>query len=441
MGRAELAALKQSRSDSAASLMRFCESAIDPTQFELFVGALFAALGYTGEHNGKTHDGGIDLLVRHCRRGKGVVQVKQYRSSKVTEPQIRDLYGALCAKQEVEYGVMVVLSDCTKEARTWPEREGVDNLEIWTHRELTALLELHAVAVLVEFVKLLEHRHEADARQLAHGILVTPKHTRQHHAKPFSQRNSHASNNLPPNTHRSSSTSIPASPAAKSSAAKRRDPPSSTLSSAKKRTGKGKGKAKGAQLKSLRQNWSQCKFSGSGQTQTQAQQEEGLEKDKLVSPLLDKRDVVNTPNVTASARSRLKPRLSPVSTDNSSSLLIDESQSDDENHGAEYGHRSRSPYAQQEASEGGINTDMMWSMTNLNKKRRKRRPWLQSDDQLVMGGIAQFGQGWQETLDQWDRIFEQSHSRFSQPWTLNDVRKHYACVLKPKLMTGSNQLQ
>merc|ERR1719295_309147 len=158
--KAELAALEQSRSDSAASLMRFCETAIDPTQFELFVGALFAALGYTVEHNGKTHDGGIDLIVRHCRKGKGVVQVKQYRNSKVTEPQIRDLYGALCAKQEVSYGVMVVLSDCTKEAKTWPDREGVTNLEIWTHRELTQLLEQHSVAVLIEFVKLLTAKHE-----------------------------------------------------------------------------------------------------------------------------------------------------------------------------------------------------------------------------------------------------------------------------------------
>lgn len=106
-------------------MMKFCETQIDPTQFELFVGALFTALGYSIEHNGKTHDGGIDLIVRHYQRGKGVVQVKQYRNSKVTEPQIRDLYGALCAKQEVEYGVMVVLSDCTKEAKTWPNREGL----------------------------------------------------------------------------------------------------------------------------------------------------------------------------------------------------------------------------------------------------------------------------------------------------------------------------
>ena len=443
-------------------MMKFCDSEIDPTQFELFVGALFVALGYSIEHNGKTHDGGIDLIVRHYERGKGVVQVKQYRSSKVTEPQIRDLYGALCAKQEVEYGIMVVLSDCTKEAKTWPDREGVTNLAIWTHKELVAMLQQKGNETLIEFIRILLQRHDRELRQSANGLFVTPKHHRQQNAKPFYKK-THSNHGhaafAAVNANHGLSRSIPSSAgcAAKS---RRRGPPSSTLSSAKKRGVRSKHDRGGQAMAAMAQNWAKCKFTvndrghdleeGNGERLSE-------QKDAADSPLAEHSDAPKGPRSVspmaqhvvfgADSRSGFDGEISPKSTRSNSadsSLLIDESQSDEEpettsgafSNGGTAGSMSMGNGNRSDA----LNTNLMWSISNVNRQRRKRRPWLPADDSLIMAGIAQFGSNWMESADQWEVIFSRNSGQFSQDWTLKDIRKHYHRALKPKLMSSTNQI-
>eukprot|EP01084_Bolivina_argentea_P069603 126615_1 len=226
---------KKQREELALNIMHFCDTSIDPTEFEHFIGALFTCLGYKVEHVGKTHDGGIDLIVRHFKNGKGVVQVKQYRrNSKVTEPQIRDLFGAMSAKQEVEYGIMVVLSDCTKEAKTWPQRENVTNLKIWTNKELVSLLEEKGVNTLLEFIKVLKEKHKNDIKRITNdGVninFITPKHNPYKNSKQLKTY---------------SNTSV------RQRSSKNKQLASSALSSAKKQT----------QQDNMVKSWSNFKFS------------------------------------------------------------------------------------------------------------------------------------------------------------------------------------
>lgn len=477
----------------ANRMMKFCESQIDPTQFEYFVCALFTALGYSVEHNGKTHDGGIDIFVRHYQRGKGVVQVKQYRNSKVTEPQIRDLYGALCAKQEVEYGIMVVLSDCTKEAKTWPDREGVTNLAIWTHKELVSMLQQKGNEILLEFIGILNQNHDRDLKHAQSGMFVTPKHQRQKQANPFykkpqsvhgihSQHGLHfganSNSNSNGNYNGMNSHSIPSSIGCTKPIGRRRETPSSTLSSAKKRGVKAKNDRNNQVIATMAKQWAQCKFTVN--EEPEADREGGAapneEKDGL-SPLRDNRDVENRHDPPSpdkqlifggDSRSGFDGEISPNSTHSNSadsSLLIDESQSDDENHSAMTIKHKTPGFAafadiSQSALNGSIsngivssssmsmsnqndavsiNTNLMWSISNVNKARRKRRPWLPVDDQLILNGIASMD-NWMETTEQWDVIYSRNKAQFSQNWTLKDVRKHYHRALKPKLMSHQNQV-
>jgi len=492
----EIEGLHQEKSEMARRIMKFCESAISPTQFELFVGALFCALGYSIEHNGKTHDGGIDLIVRHYERGKGVVQVKQYRNSKVTEPQIRDLYGALCAKQEVEYGIMVVLSDCTKEAKTWPDREGVKNLIIWTHKELVSMLQQKGNETLIEFIRILIQKQDRDLQQAQSGMFVTPKHQRQKQANPFYKNKQIMTTHTHSHSH---SQSIPSSIGrdAHCTKSRRREPPSSTLSSAKKRGVKAKqdrnANASTQLIASMAKQWAQCKFTvneetecgvngsdrasgpsldvegadGNGNGIGDRDRERLNDEEESHSPLQlkDNGDIENRRDSMNSIHSKQSQsgrdgETSPHSTRSESpdsSLLIDESQSDEENqagfatddHPAKTSSSWNSSFSNGIISSGlqcdgkEINTNLMWSISNVNKQRerRKRRPWLAADDNLIMAGIAQFATNWMESTEQWDAIYRRNKHLFSQKWTLKDVRKHYHRALKPKLVQQHHSKQ
>ena len=455
----------------ASKIMNFCDRDIDPTQFELFVGALFCALGYRIEHNGKTHDGGIDLLVRHYQKGKGVVQVKQYRkNTKVTEPQIRDLYGAMSAKQEVEYGIMVVLSDCTREAKTWAQRENVSNLTIWTHKELVQLLEEQGVETLMEFIRLLNQKHEKDLEKMAviNSNYQTPKQQQRNHH--YYASSSHHSSKYHHQQQQQSSSH-------KASVQKKvRGPPSSSLSSAKKRTVKAKNErltqalinfghqhgTNNENMDNIRKNWANFKFSDNANNAAEPKNDEGMSHHQNenvdTSNNNKKEDRQQKEESVSSSTSIKRPSAfihSGEASDDDSSLLLDENHEDESDESPQktnsnsndlhFSFNQRNDFSNynEQTTKGNndLDTKLLWSLqrNSMNKPRRQRRRWLGSDDILLIKVIQQQPQ-WSETNDEWLNVFENCEGKFTQQFTLKDVKKHYARVLKPKLLSQYNNM-
>ena len=482
-------------------MMEFCERDINPTEFEYFIGALFNTLGYRIEHNGKTHDGGIDLIVRHFEKGKGVVQVKQYRkNTKVSEPQMRDLYGAMCAKQEVEYGIMVVLSDCTKEAKTWPEREGIKNLKIWTHKQLINLFKENGDQTLIEFIKLLK-KHKSDINQATiinnHGVMMTPKHTNNNNNNNNNNYSNYKSNKSKSNRKYHHQVGQPSS--ALSSAKKRsqKKQNSDRLRRALLNFGNGNGNGDGKHKKiisnnnnmeDMRKNWTNFKFSsGNINLNMEMKQNNGDDGDDEIDKNIEGLTVHSNDNdnkkikkdnnnqnhieqeqkvdnfISMKKNNQIQDYLSPnnnndvnlitssgepspiSSTD--SSLLIDESQdSDDDNDNDNDNDRenvikkrinesfSNSLLSNMNDVNGDNNNNIhnfLWLLNNSKPKRRSRRKWLVDDDVLLLNMIKSFGSSWNDTPEQWQHIID--NCRFSQQFTIKDVKKHWLTVLKPKL--------
>jgi hypothetical protein len=74
---------------------------LPPEEFERHVGRLFEALGYEVTLTPKSNDEGIDLYLKKNSRG-AIVQCKRYTSTKVSRPEIQQLYGVLHHKRANE---------------------------------------------------------------------------------------------------------------------------------------------------------------------------------------------------------------------------------------------------------------------------------------------------------------------------------------------------
>eukprot|EP01084_Bolivina_argentea_P305181 527203_1 len=307
----------------------------------------------------------------------------------------------MSAKQEVEYSIMVVLSDCTKEAKTWPKRENVTNLKIWTQRELVTLLQEKPITVLIEFVKLLIDKHENDMNGMIQNTTnyVTPRNA-----------------NKSLKTRQSNRQQIHSS---------------STLSSAKKQK----------RNKNQQNAWSNFKFSSVSTVPSHEEKERDKELIAEGQHVCDK----ETNNTSPHSQSQ-SGEPSPHSTgSNDSSLFIDECQSDTENNENKFKNVNRR--RKSKTKNRNIREDMsrinnvfdsstlLWSLNknNMNKPRRPRRKWTDGDNMIMINAIKQFGMNWNETGDQWNKICDEC--KFSQQFNLMDIKKHYARVLKPKLLS------
>ncbi|MBN1261111.1 MAG: restriction endonuclease [Anaerolineae bacterium] len=87
---------------------------LSPTEFELYIGALFQKFGCDVLHTGKTADGGVDLIVEKNGR-RGLVQCKRY-TNPVGASAIRDFRGAM-VRERVDLGFFVTTSRFTANAR------------------------------------------------------------------------------------------------------------------------------------------------------------------------------------------------------------------------------------------------------------------------------------------------------------------------------------
>jgi restriction system protein len=86
-------------------------------QFEVLVSEAFRRQGYSVQETEDGPDGGVDLVI--SKEGETyLVQCKQWKTSKIGVPKIRELYGVV-ASQGVAGGIFVASGDYTQEATTF----------------------------------------------------------------------------------------------------------------------------------------------------------------------------------------------------------------------------------------------------------------------------------------------------------------------------------
>ena len=101
----------------------------DPDFFEELVVDLLLAMGYggsrkeAGEAIGKSHDGGIDGIIKEDKLGLDIIylQAKRYNNGSIGEGAIRNFVGALVAKH-AQKGIFITTADYSKSAREYVER-------------------------------------------------------------------------------------------------------------------------------------------------------------------------------------------------------------------------------------------------------------------------------------------------------------------------------
>jgi len=108
--------------------------ALEPDEFEVWVGILFRLMGYAVYNTEDVADHGIDLVVVSEKVKRGLVQCKRYRGV-VGEPVVRDLYGTLI-HENAERGWLVTTGAISRQARAWSAGKQID---LWDGKMLEAL--------------------------------------------------------------------------------------------------------------------------------------------------------------------------------------------------------------------------------------------------------------------------------------------------------------
>ena len=101
----------------------------DPQFFENLVVDLLIAMGYggsrqeAGEAIGKSHDGGIDGIIKEDKLGLDIIylQAKRYDSGSIGEGAIRNFVGALAAKH-AQKGIFITTAGYSKSAREYVKK-------------------------------------------------------------------------------------------------------------------------------------------------------------------------------------------------------------------------------------------------------------------------------------------------------------------------------
>ena len=101
---------------------------MQPKEFEEYVAELFRKLGYEAEAVGRSHDGGIDVIIK--KDGvTGYVQCKKYISSVVPVGAVRDFYGALADRLSTGKGYFVTTNIFTLEAEKFAEGKPIELID------------------------------------------------------------------------------------------------------------------------------------------------------------------------------------------------------------------------------------------------------------------------------------------------------------------------
>ncbi|MGQ9768420.1 MAG: restriction endonuclease [Anaerolineae bacterium] len=108
--------------------------ALEPDEFEIWVGLLFQLGGYRVRNTQYVADHGIDLEVSGNGLRRGLVQCKRYRGT-VGEPTIRDLYGTL-VHERADYAWLATTGGVSRQAREWANGKP---MELWDGQRLVEL--------------------------------------------------------------------------------------------------------------------------------------------------------------------------------------------------------------------------------------------------------------------------------------------------------------
>ncbi|MBN2198208.1 restriction endonuclease [Candidatus Wolfebacteria bacterium] len=96
-----------------------------PSCFEDYIAWMFKEMGFKTESVGGSHDGGIDVIAE--KNGiKHYIQCKKYYRWKVTEPQVREFYGALVDHLAKGKGYIITTSVFTREAERFAEDKPIE---------------------------------------------------------------------------------------------------------------------------------------------------------------------------------------------------------------------------------------------------------------------------------------------------------------------------
>ncbi|MFA4937134.1 MAG: restriction endonuclease [Patescibacteria group bacterium] len=96
-----------------------------PSEFENYIAHLFSKLGYKTQAVGKSHDGGIDVVIQK----DGVtsyIQCKKFITREVTLGAMRDFYGALANNLANGKGYFITTNKFTLEAQRFVEDKPIE---------------------------------------------------------------------------------------------------------------------------------------------------------------------------------------------------------------------------------------------------------------------------------------------------------------------------
>lgn len=96
-----------------------------PNEFEEYVAYIFNKLGYKIDIVGKSHDGGIDIIIK--KNGiTSYIQCKKFITSQVSVGAVRDFYGALADKLANGKGYFITTNKFTLEAEKFSEDKPIE---------------------------------------------------------------------------------------------------------------------------------------------------------------------------------------------------------------------------------------------------------------------------------------------------------------------------
>jgi restriction system protein len=108
--------------------------ALDPAEFEVWIGMLFELNGFRVRNTQYSGDHGVDIEVSKPPIRTGLVQCKRYRGT-VGEPAVRELYGALIHERG-DRAWLATTGAISKHAREWASGKPI---ELWDGQKLVEL--------------------------------------------------------------------------------------------------------------------------------------------------------------------------------------------------------------------------------------------------------------------------------------------------------------
>lgn len=153
-------AIKEIETEIAVELLNKLQQGT-PLFFEKAVLKLLLAMGYGGkenlfEHTGKSHDGGIDGVIKQDPLGiqNIYIQAKRYANgNKIGRPELQQFVGVLSAQRNANAGVFITTSSFHKNALEWL-KEIPSNLNILLidGQELVTLMIKYKVGIQIKEV-------------------------------------------------------------------------------------------------------------------------------------------------------------------------------------------------------------------------------------------------------------------------------------------------